>query len=155
MNRRAAYGAVPWGALVLAAALFCGDSAAAVPPDGAITAGAISLKDVESLTGVEVVAVRLTAAGRMLDFRYRVTDPAKASVLLNRKTKAHAIHLPTGETLGVPRMARVGRMKSSAVEGKKDRVYFLFFDARGQQVKSGDKVTVVIGEHRFEELAVQ
>ena len=141
--------------MVLAAALFCGDSAAAVPPDGAITAGAISLKDVESLTGVEVVAVRLTAAGRMLDFRYRVKDPAKASALLSRKTKAHAIHLSTGETLGVPRMARVGRMKSSAVKGKKDRVYFLFFDARRQQVKSGDRVTVVIGEHRFEDLAVQ
>ena len=103
----------------------------------------------------DAVAVRLTAAGRMLDFRYRVTDPAKASVLLNRKTKAHAIHLPTGETLGVPRMARVGRMKSSAVEGKKDKVYFMFFDARRQQVKSGDRVTVVIGEHRFEGLAVQ
>lgn len=155
MKRRASYGAVPWGALLLATALFCGDSAAAVPPDAALPAGATPLKDVESLTGVEVVAVRLTAAGRMLDFRYRVTDPAKASALLNRKTKAHAIHLSTGETLGVPRVARVGRMKSSAVEGKKDRVYFLFFDARGQQVKSGDRVTVVIGEHRFEDLAVQ
>jgi hypothetical protein len=113
------------------------------------------LKDVESLTGVEVVALRLTAAGRMLDFRYRVKDPAKASVLLNRKTKAHAIYLPTGETLGVPRTARAGRMKSSAAEGKMDRVYFIFFDARGQQVKSGDRVTVVFGGHRFEELAVQ
>ncbi|MGZ8441170.1 MAG: hypothetical protein ACXWXD_10405 [Candidatus Deferrimicrobiaceae bacterium] len=113
------------------------------------------MKDAESLAGVEVVALRLTAAGRMLDFRYRVTDPGKASALLNRKTKAHAIYLPTGETLGVPRMARVGRMKSSAVEGKKGTVYFLFLDARGQQVKSGDRVTVVIGEHRFEDLAVQ
>jgi hypothetical protein len=46
-------------------------------------------------------------------------------------------------------------MKSSAVEGKRGTVYFLFFDARGQQVKSGDKVTVVIGEHRFEDLAIQ
>jgi hypothetical protein len=155
MKRRAAYGAVPWGALLLAAALFCGDSAAAVPPDAALPADTAASKDAESLAGVEVVAVRLTAAGRMLDFRYRVTDPAKASALLNRKTKAHAIHLPTGKEMGVPRVARVGRMKSSAVEGKKDRVYFLFFDTRGQQVKSGDRVTVVIGEHRFEDLAVQ
>jgi hypothetical protein len=155
MKRRAAYGAVPWGALLLAAALFCGDSAAAVPPDAALPAGAASLKDAETLAGVEVVAVRLTAAGRMLDFRYRVTDPGKASALLNRKTKAHAIHLPTGKVMGVPRVARVGRMKSSAVEGKRGTVYFLFLDARGQQVKSGDRVTVVIGEHRFEDLAVQ
>jgi hypothetical protein len=155
MKQRAAYGAVPWGALLLAAALFCGDSAAAVPPDAAIPAGATPLKGAESLTGVEVVAVRLTAAGRMLDFRYRVTDPAKASALLNRNTQAHAIHLPTGEKMGVPRVTRVGRMKSSAVEGKKDKVYFMFFDARRQQVKSGDRVTVVIGEHRFEDLAVQ
>ena len=155
MNRRAAYGAVPWGALVLAAVLLCGNSAAAVPPDPALTADATPLKDTESLAGVEVVAVRLTAAGRMLDFRYRVTDPGKASALLNRRTKAHAIHLPTGKEMGVPRVARVGRMKSSAVEGKRGTVYFLFLDARGQQVKSGDRVTVVIGEHRFEDLAVQ
>ena len=155
MNRRAAYGAVPWGALVLAAVLLCGNSAAAVPPDPTLTADATPLKDTESLAGVEVVAVRLTAAGRMLDFRYRVTDPGKASALLNRRTKAHAIHLPTGKEMGIPRVARVGRMKSSAVEGKRGTVYFLFFDARGQQVKSGDKVTVVIGKHRFEDLAVQ
>ena len=155
MSRRAAYGAVPWGALVLAAVLLCGNSAAAVPPDPTLTADATPLKDTESLAGVEVVAVRLTAAGRMLDFRYRVTDPGKASALLNRRTKAHAIHLPTGKEMGIPRVARVGRMKSSAVEGKRGTVYFLFLDARGQQVKSGDRVTVVIGEHRFEDLAVQ
>jgi hypothetical protein len=155
MKRNAAYGAVPWGALLLAAALFCGDSAAAVPPDAALPAGSTPLKDVESLTGVEVVGVRLTAAGRMLDFRYRVTDPAKASALLDRKKKAHAIHLPTGETLGVPSVPRVGRLRSYAAGREKDRVYFLFFDARAQQVKSGDRVTVVIGEHRFEDLAVQ
>jgi hypothetical protein len=155
MKRRAAYGAVPWGALLLAVALFCGDSAAAVPPDAALPEGATSLKEAESLAGVEVVAVRLTAAGHMLDFRYRVTDPGKASALLNRKAKAHAIHLRTGEKLGVPRMARVGRLKSSAAEGKRDTVYFLFFDTRGQPVKPGDRVTVVVGEHRFEDLAVQ
>jgi len=155
MSRRAAYGAVPWGALALAAVLLCGNSAAGIPPDPAPTADATPLEDTESLAGVEVVAVRLTAAGRMLDFRYRVTDPGKASALLDRRAKAYAVHLPTGKEMGIPRVARVGRMKSSAVEGKRGTVYFLFFDARGQQVKSGDKVTVVIGKHRFEDLAVQ
>ena len=155
MKRRAAYGAVPWGVLVLAAALFCGDSAAAVPPNAASPEIATPSQGAESLTGVEVVALRLTAAGRMLDFRYRVTDHAKASALLNRNTKAHAIHQPTGAKMSVPFVAKLGRLRSSAVEGKRDRVYFLFFDARGPQVKSGDRVTVVIGEHRFEKLAVQ
>lgn len=108
----------------------------------------------EAKTGVEVVSLRRTAAGRMLDFRYRVVDPEKAKEILDRKTPAYMIDEATGERTGIPE-TKVGRMRQSTLNPEKGRVYFMLFNAAGRKVTPGDKVTVVIGKHRFENLTVQ
>ncbi len=109
---------------------------------------------VEETTGVEVVSLRRTAAGRMLDFRFRVIDPEKAAPLLSRGTPAYLFDPATGAKMPVPN-TKIGNMRQTTRKPEKGRIYFMFFDAAGQQVKSGDKITVVIGEHRFENLTVQ
>ena len=105
--------------------------------------------------GVEVVGVRRTANGHMLDFRYRVTDPENAKELLKRGTAAYLVHEPSGARLGVPTMPKVGSLRQSTMEPEKGRVYFMIFDANGLRVAQGDKVTVIFGRYRFDNLTVQ
>jgi len=115
---------------------------------------AVPAASVENTAGVEVVSVRKTVAGRMLDFRFRVIDPEKAAPLLSRGTPAYIFDTATGAKMPVPN-TKIGNMRQTTQKPEKGRVYFMFFDATGQQVESGDKITVVIGEHRFENLIVQ
>ena len=129
----------------------------AVPAERAIpppVASAPATGDREE-AGIEVVWVRRTAHGHMLDFRYRVTDPEKAKELLKRGTAAQLVHEPSGARLGVPNMPKVGSLRQSTMEPEKDRVYFMIFDANGLRVAQGDKVSVVFGKYRFDHLTVQ
>jgi len=109
-------------------------------------------RSVEDGSGVEVVSLRQTGAGGMIDFRYRVVDPAKAAPLLLRKTPAYLVEPKTGVVMTVPQTSW-GTMRQDTLKPEKGRVYFMLFHNAG--VSPGDKVTVVIGKYRFENLTVQ
>ena len=103
--------------------------------------------------GIKELGIRLSAAGYMLDFRYKVLDPEKASLLLQRQAKAYLIDQTTGKKLGVPR-TKLGPMRQTSVKPIADREYFILFSNPGV-VKPGSKVTVVIGDFRIENLIVE
>jgi hypothetical protein len=105
--------------------------------------------------GIEVAALRLSAADTMLDFRFRVTDPGKAAALTGRKTQVYAVHAATGTRLLVPRAAKIGPLRQTGSEALEGRVYFVFFGNAGRVVKRGNLVTVVFGETRIEGLVVE
>ena len=56
--------------------------------------------------GVEVLFVRQTSAGYMLEFRYKVIDPAKAAPLFERQTKPVLTHVNSGAKFIVPTPAK-------------------------------------------------
>ena len=124
------------------------------PPVLADPSIAVELKE---RWGVEIVGVRPTAAGTMLDFRYRVIDPGKALPLLDRTKKATLVIESTGEELVVPVPPKVGPMRQTVryEEALPGRVYFIFFANPGRRVVAGDKVSIVIGDFRAEHLIVQ
>jgi hypothetical protein len=99
--------------------------------------------------------MRLSAAGYMLDFRYRVTDPEKAALLGDRRVRAYLIHQDSGAKMVVPAPAKIGPLRQTARQLKSGRTYFMFFANPGRLVKPGDTVTVVIGKFRVENLVVQ
>ena len=101
-----------------------------------------------------MVSLRKTVAGRMLDFRFRVVDTEKASVVLDRGTPAYLIDEATGARMGIPE-TKVGKMRQNTRRPEKGRTYFMLFNTAGRRMNPGDKVTVVVGEHRFENLTVQ
>lgn len=111
--------------------------------------------NVESTWGIRVLGIRLTAAGYMLDFRYRLLDAQKANALFNRRIKPHLIVEKSGAKLQVPITNKLGPLRQTATHAKVDRNYFTFFANPGRHVDSGDKVTVVIGEIRLKDIAVQ
>lgn len=109
-------------------------------------------KKLENQWGIELTALRMTAADHMVDFRYRVLDPEKAAPLFKRQTKPYLIHQASGKVLAVPNTAKVGSLRNSNMP-KQGRIYWMFFGNQGV-VKTGDKVSVVIGDFRAENLVV-
>ncbi len=109
--------------------------------------------DLASRWGIEVNALRLSANGNMLDFRYRVIDPEKAAILGSAKIKPVLIDQESGAQLHVPSMPKVGQLRSTQrlVAGK---IYTALFANPGAAVKKGQLVTIVFGDFRAENLTV-
>lgn len=102
----------------------------------------------EEQWGVEVVALRLTGADYMLDFRYKVIDADKAAELFERANKPVLIHNATGAKLEVPRPAKTGPLRPTNPP-QAGRVYFMLFSNPGV-VQAGDEVTIEIGDFKTE-----
>lgn len=105
--------------------------------------------------GIEVTSLRLSANGRMIDFRYRVFDPAKAATLGDPHSKPCLIDQATGARLKVPNMPKIGPLRQTATRLEAGKIYFALFANAGLVVKSGCKVTVEIGDFRAENLTVE
>lgn len=148
---RAAFAFMIWLMIVSSLLMGCATHPETKPP-GAI--GPSAPLTLEEKWGIERITVRLWAAGYMMQFRYRVIDPEKASELLNRQTKAYLIDQATGTKLGVP-ISKLGAMRTTAVKPEANRDYFILFSNPGGLVKNGDRVTVVIGDFRAENLIVE
>lgn len=137
-----------------------GPSAATSPaPDegGAAAAEGEALDESARLAerwGIEVTSIRLTANDHMIDFRYRVLDPAKAQELFVRQNKPALIHQETGKVLSVPETAKTGPLRNSN-KPQQGKIYWMFFGNAGSLIKAGDMVTVVIGDFRVEDLVVE
>jgi hypothetical protein len=114
----------------------------------------ISSSSMEERWGIEITGTRLTASGFMLDFRYRVTDEEKAAPLFDRKTKPYLIHQETGAKFAVPNPPKTGPLRTSN-KPQQGRLYWMFFGNPNRYVKSGDRVTIVIGEFRADNLTVE
>lgn len=109
-------------------------------------------KKLENTWGIELTALRMTAANRMIDFRYRVLDAEKAAPLFKRQTKPYLVHEASGKVLAVPNTAKVGSLRNTNMP-KEGRIYWMFFGNQGV-VKAGDKVSVVIGDFRADNLII-
>jgi hypothetical protein len=105
--------------------------------------------------GIKVMGIRRSSAGYMLDFRYRVLQPDKARLLLNRRVKPYLIVEDSGAELQVPVSPKIGPLRQSSDKVYADRNYFMLFGNPGRRVKSGDKVTVVVGDFRATHLVVE
>jgi hypothetical protein len=95
--------------------------------------------------GIDVQYVRRTAGGYMLEFRYQVLDPAKAATLFDRQEKPVLVHDETGSRFTVPTPGKVGALRNSNAP-KKGQVYWMLFANPGAYVKTGDHVTIEIGD---------
>jgi hypothetical protein len=114
-----------------------------------------ALQSNEEKCGVKIESVQLSAAGHIVDLRYRVTDAEKAAAVFDRKNKAYLLDQETGTALAVPRTAKVGPLRQTNFKPDPKRVYFILFSNAGGVVKSGSLVTLVVGESRLEDIKVQ
>jgi hypothetical protein len=104
--------------------------------------------------GVEVLFVRQTSAGYMLEFRYKVLDADKAAPLFERQTKPMLTHVETGARMIVPTPAKTGALRNSNAP-LEDHTYWMFFANPGKLVKPGEHVNIEIGDFLAERLVVR
>jgi hypothetical protein len=104
--------------------------------------------------GIEILYVRQTAAGYMLEFRYKVVDAEKAKPLFERQTKPILTHAETGAKLIVPTPAKTGALRNSNPP-LADHTYWMFFANPGKLVEPGQHVNIQIGDFLVEKLVVQ
>jgi hypothetical protein len=104
--------------------------------------------------GVEVLFVRQTSAGYMLEFRYKVLDADKAKPLFERQTKPMLTHAKSGAQLIVPTPAKTGALRNSN-SPQAGNTYWMFFANPGKLVKPGDQVKIDIGAFSAEGIVVR
>jgi hypothetical protein len=104
--------------------------------------------------GIEIASLRLTAAGHMVDFRYRVIDQIKALPLFDRKRRPVLIDQVSGMKLNVPVAPKIGSLRQKTMKPEVGRIYFILFGNPGI-VQEGSKVTLVIGDVKIENLTVE
>jgi len=129
------------------------------PPEVAVAETAAPMTDDAAATmadqwGIEVTSIRMTANDHMIDFRYRVLDSDKAASLFERQTKPKLIDEKSGRVLVVPDTAKIGPLRNSNIP-QTGKIYWMFFGNASNLVKTGDRVTVVIGDFRAEDLLVE
>ena len=125
------------------------------PPDYAEAGKAAPHSGSADALGIEVEGIRLSAAGYMLDFRYRVLDPVKAAPLLDRKIQLYLLDEASGARLAVPSAPKVGSLRTSSrskiIPG---RNYYILFANPGRYLQAGSKVTLVAGDAEINHLTV-
>jgi hypothetical protein len=100
--------------------------------------------------GIEITKVDVAAGGKALDLRYKVVDIAKATSMLYLTNIVYILDQSSGKVLIVP-FQRENQTSQKLVAGK---TYFTLLPNKEGRVKSGSKVTVVLGGSRTENLVV-
>lgn len=108
----------------------------------------------QSVWGIDNMLVRHTASSNLIRFSYRVTDPERAKVLGDKQITPYLIGQRSHAMLKIPVMEKVGQLRQTgtAVAGKE---YWMVFSNKGNLVKPGEPVNVVIGPFHVEGLVVE
>ena len=104
--------------------------------------------------GVDALRVSRVASGSLIRFDFRVTDPTQAAPLVD-KTATTALYSPRAHaTLSVPVMDKIGPLRQT---GKLNagQAYWVTFSNKGNLVRSGDRVDVIIGRFHADGLTVE
>lgn len=119
--------------------------------------GAVAAPLAEQKYGIRVHALRLSAHGYLLDFRYRVTDAGKAASLLDPKRKVHLLDPARSARLGVPESPVIGAMRQTARNYVlyTDRDYFILFVNPGRAVQRGEVLHLAVDGEKLIDLTVQ
>jgi len=98
--------------------------------------------------------VRRTASGTLVRFSYRVTDAERARSLGDKEATPHLIDPQRRVMLQVPVMEQIGQLRQTGtpVVGQE---YWMVFSNKGDVVKAGDRVDVLIGTFHADGLLVE
>ncbi|MDH4230232.1 MAG: hypothetical protein OEW11_10905 [Nitrospirota bacterium] len=97
--------------------------------------------------GIELLALRQTAAGHMLDLRYTVVDPAAATRLLGEHSRLEVflVDKATGQTAEIP-TTMLGQLRTKTAGLRTSRIYYVLFRNPGQVVHTGSQVEIHFGD---------
>jgi hypothetical protein len=104
--------------------------------------------------GVDHLRVIYTSSGNLIRFSYRVVEPKLAKALGDHESTPYLFAPRTHAMLQVPTMEKIGQLRQlGASEANKD--YWMAFSNRGDLVRRGDRVNVIIGKFHADGLLVE
>jgi hypothetical protein len=104
--------------------------------------------------GVDKLRANYTSSGNLIKFSYRVIQPKLAQTLGEHENAPELIGIRSNAVLHIPTMEKIGQLRQmSAAEANKD--YWMVFSNKGNLVKPGDEVSVIIGRFRADGLIVE
>ena len=104
--------------------------------------------------GIDHLRLVRSAGGHLLDFRYRIVDPAKAAPLQARGVRPYVLHPRTGARLSVPTTPKAGALRNTG-KPQRGRVYFALFSNPKGLVQRGDRVSVVFDSFTAPDVLVE
>jgi hypothetical protein len=104
--------------------------------------------------GVDSLEVRSVPSDQVIRFSYRVVDATKAKALGVKEAKPELFDEKSHVSLVVPTMDKIGQLRQSGLP-ESGKTYWMVFSNKGNLVKRGHRVGVVIGEFRANGLAVE
>ncbi len=108
----------------------------------------------QSVWGIDNMLVRQTASSNLIRFSFRVIDPERAKVLGDKRSTPYLIGLRSHAMLQVPVMEKVGQLRQTGTP-EAGKEYWMVFSNKGNLVKPGDVVNVVIGPFHADGLVVE
>ena len=106
-----------------------------------------------STWGVDQMSAQLAESGQLVRFSYRIVDTVLAKPLLDKVSSPSLLDEHAHAVLSVPTMEKVGPLRQSGA-AEAGKTYWVLFSNRGNVVRDGDRVSVVIGTFRVDGLVV-
>lgn len=120
-----------------------------------MTAPAPKPATVEEQWGIRVKRISLTANGHMIDLRYKVIDPVKAKPFLAAGVNPQLVDARTGVKMGVPTTPKMGSLRQKTRAPEAGREYFMLFGNRGGLIRTGSRVSLVVGDAKIDDIIVE
>jgi hypothetical protein len=119
-----------------------------------VKATAKAQKYYSAVWGVDRLHAAYTSSGNLIRFSYRVLEPKRAAVLGDHENVPELVGIRSNAVLHIPTMEQIGQLRQlSAAQANKE--YWMVFSNKGNLVKPGDEVSVIIGKFRADGLIVE
>ena len=104
--------------------------------------------------GVDHLRATYTSSGNLIRFSYRVVEPKLAKSLGDHELTP-VLYAPRSHAqLQIPTMEKIGQLRQmSAAEANKE--YWMVFSNKGNLVRPGERVNVIIGKFHADGLLVE
>jgi hypothetical protein len=104
--------------------------------------------------GVDHLRATYTSSGNLIRFSYRVVEPKLAKALGDHESTPYLYAPRSHAMLSIPTMEKIGQLRQlSASEANKE--YWMVFSNKGNLVRPGERVDVVIGKFHADGLLVE
>lgn len=104
--------------------------------------------------GVDALRVSRVASGTLIRFDFRVTDPAQAAPLVDKSATPNLYSPRVHASLSVPVMDKIGPLRQTGTLSA-GKAYWVTFSNKGNLVRPGDRVDVIIGRFHADGLLVE
>ena len=111
----------------------------------------VTAQEFAAYTGVNLTLLGVTAEGGMIEFRYQVVDPDKASLLLHQDDRRPIL---VAEDSGAT-LAMLSRPHNHKANLKVGGTYFFMMANTRNAIHDGTKVTVIVGGVRLEHVVAR